>query len=366
MLFLQDGDNVAIPQVSEKVGGKSVGSMRLLIIGAGASLEEATQSGNANAQPFPTIRNMGSYWMVTGLSACVHIACAAYLDSKGITYNKKVLELFTGDRESLAEEEGGNAPLQVFQKAAHDNPQDHNVETVCEFVWQNQGQRNKEFWASFAEHTVYLPLFGMQFEHFFENGVGWKQLRASHIVAKQLSSDDRIINLNYDTVFEIGAKQLGMRLSYFPNKQPNEVLIYKPHGSINLYVNPAHGDMYFVEPDEIYGTFHLPDQRGGTFHPSHGIIPPRLNKSYAQHPVSAWILEDAGTMTPDVVTFWGVGLTSSDKDLEDFYIAACKKARRIEFINPDEEAYKKVCSITGTIVTWFQSLDAWATATTAE
>jgi hypothetical protein len=260
----------------------------------------------------------------------------------------------------LSEEEAGNGPLQAFQKEAESHPNLHNVESVYEFVWYELGQHNQEFWISFVEHTVYLSLFLLQSEHFFQNGVGWKRLVASEVVIQQLRQNDRIISLNYDTVFEIAMKQSAVNFCYSPYDDQGQIRVYKPHGSLNLYINPARYEMYFIHPEDLPGTFHYPDSESGSWHPAAGIIPPRLNKMYRQHPISELILRDLGAVSPDTLTFWGVGLTTSDKDLEQLYIYASQAARRIEFINPDAESYKKAFSMVKRSVTWFKTLDEWA------
>lgn len=263
--------------------------MRVLVIGASATIEETHRTGNPDARPFPTVRNFCSYWGQIGLAPGPTIAAAMYLDSCGIQYNRTVLEFFLGLRRELRDDDGNDGPLQVLQKTAESNPSVHNVESVYEFVWNHRGVRDEQFWSSFVEQTVYLPIFDLQHQHFFQNGVGWKRLEAGQRVAKLLRHTDQVISLNYDTVFEIAMKQVQAGFRYSPNLDEGEISVYKPHGSLNLYVNTARKMMKFIEPDVLPGTFNYPDENG-TWHPAQGIIPPRLNKDYAQHPISQIIV----------------------------------------------------------------------------
>jgi len=73
---------------------------------------------------------------------------------------------------------------------------------------------------------------------FHENGVGFRDLQTTKRVAQTLGPEDLVLNLNYDTVFEIALTQLGRPFKYAPNAvQPNEVLVCKPHGSLNMVLN---------------------------------------------------------------------------------------------------------------------------------
>ena len=139
-----------------------------------------------------------------------------------------------------------------------------------------------------------------------------------------------MLNLNYDTIFEIGAEQAGHNLVFLPNKPKKPSLtVCKPHGSMNLLINSKNSSFYFAQP-----LFAGSVQPGDGFRNYTGFVPPRLDKQYAQHPVAQMIIEPTKSIQPTHVIFWGVGLTDSDKDLLDLYRRWCHLADQIDFINP--------------------------------
>src|SRR5262249_4830897 len=88
-------------------------------------------------------------------------------------------------------------------------------------------------------------------------------------------------------------------------------------------------------------------------------VAPRLNKSYAQHPVSQLILAPAMNRAPDEVIFWGVSLTESDVELVNLYRQWARHAKRIGIINPSEEVARKATGLLGVNVEWFESVRVW-------
>src|SRR5262249_38914524 len=149
-------------------------------------------------------------------------------------------------------------------------------------------------------------------------------------------------------------------LSYSPAPFPDSVLVYKPHGSSNLYVNRARSEFCFADPGHVSGNFSFRDRDGTLWSPSDGLVPPRLDKRYEQHPIAARILGRFGeAFSPTTVTFWGVSLTSSDVDLLDIFRTACERAERVEFINPSAKDALRAHGLLGVELAHFLTLDDW-------
>lgn len=91
-----------------------------------------------------------------------------------------------------------------------------------------------------------------------------------------------------------------------------------------------------------------------------GLIPPRLNKKYSQHPISEQIIENLKSHPkPNILTFWGVGITESDIDLNEIYTDWSISADTIEVINPDKQVSDKVSHLLSKKVDWYPSIDEW-------
>jgi len=91
-----------------------------------------------------------------------------------------------------------------------------------------------------------------------------------------LEARDFVLNLNYDTTFEIALEQLRKPFAYAPNSpEQSELVVCKPHGSLNMVSNNY--KFSFGQPTWL-GT---PEKPG--FKSFSGLIPPRLNKRYDQH-----------------------------------------------------------------------------------
>jgi hypothetical protein len=147
---------------------------------------------------------------------------------------------------------------------------------------------------------------------FFENGVGWKNLQLSKSVAARLEPADLVLSLNYDTVFELALTRLERQFVYSPNKvSGDQLLVCKPHGSLNMVVNNT--QFQFGQPEWLG----MPQPAG--FRSYSGLIPPRLNKQYVQHPITQLILAPVQNRRPQTIIMWGVGLTESDEDLMTLY-----------------------------------------------
>lgn len=192
----------------------------------------------------------------------------------------------------------------------------------------------------------------LQYNVFFENGVGWKDLSLSKAIARSLGQGDLVLNLNYDTVFELALEQLGQPFSYAPNVAQNgEVVICKPHGSLNMVSN--NNGFMFGQPSWLG----MPQPSG--YRSFSGLIPPRLNKQYNQHPISKIIIQSVQNRMPDELIFWGIGLTDSDVDLVELYKAWSKNMPSVTVINPDIGVAEKIAAILRLSVRHYPDLSAW-------
>jgi hypothetical protein len=175
-----------------------------------------------------------------------------------------------------------------------------NVERFMEFVWENrnanfpvsetppagyisglhiresgasygpEGERPATFWDDLQYHGIGNALTFYLIQCFHENGVGLRSLELTKSVAAKYGGGDLILNLNYDTVFEIALGQIARPFAYAPNQpKEDELLLCKPHGSINLVTNDT--AFTFGQP-EWWG---LPEPQG--YRSFSGFVPPRLN-----------------------------------------------------------------------------------------
>jgi hypothetical protein len=182
--------------------------------------------------------------------------------------------------------------------------------------------------------------------------VGFRSLELTRSVAAKYGGGDLILNLNYDTVFEIALSQIGRPFVYAPNQpKEDELVVCKPHGSINLVTNET--AFTFGQP-EWWG---IPEPQG--FRSFSGFVPPRLNKKYAQHPMAKMILDAARNRHPRHIAMWGVGLTDSDADLIDLYSVWVKRAGSVDIINPAFEVAEKARAIFGRPVRHFADVAHW-------
>lgn len=329
---------------------------RLLIVGAGASLEECRRSGNYpedTTRYLPVISNFCNKLFMPD-SGILLRTTSAYLNAHGIPYETKLLHLQEGD--TFTGDDLARSPIAVFRQLERDNPGEHNIERLCEYIWHTF-KTDVKFWDTFIYDGIYLYLFAL-FTEQFGLGLG-KPMHAGTKVASQLTPGDAVINLNYEITFDLALKQANKRICYAPDFDPDSISILKPHGSFNFYINLENGNCYFEEPDRIAGSVGIPDPAGGHFSPHSGIVPPRLHKNYEQHPAASTILDTGRPFRPIVVTFWGVGLTDSDIDLLSVYRESCSGAEQIEFINPSVEAYNKAVNLLHRKITHFQTLDEW-------
>jgi hypothetical protein len=334
--------------------------MRHLVIGAGATLAEAVDHGCPPEFYPPLIRDFARK---TWMNYSPHPVLEAYLHELGHT-------------------ELGDDPRQLFYRLEEDGTA--NIERFLEFAWVNRdrpwkpdlakvppgfisGLRIVEtvgssvqvtpdggggFWENLLYHGVGSPLQFLMLQCFFQNGHGWKDFTLSKRVAAVLVPGDPVLNLNYDTVFELALRQANQPFAYSPNvPNTDQVLVCKPHGSLNMVSNDH--SFTFGQPEWLG----MPQPQG--FRSYSGLIPPRLNKSYSQHPITRMILEPVASRAPEQIVIWGVGLTESDVDLTELYRVWASHARAIEVINPSQDVAERVRALVSCNVVHFSSVTEW-------
>jgi len=209
-------------------------------------------------------------------------------------------------------------------------------------------------WHDMLHFGFLLPITTAMITQFFENGVGWRRLEASSLVSSALQPGDLIVNLNYDTIFEMAVEAQGNAISYLPNVDADHIIVAKPHGSVNLLVNEKKQKFYFGRP-QVHGTAvpTIDDSLAAS------ILPPRIHKHYAQHPIARTILDATRAFAPKELIFWGVGFTQSDLDLNTLYFRLALSSDIISVINPDRHAAIEASEITRRATLHFPSLDSW-------
>ena len=218
--------------------------MKHLIVGAGATFAEALALGNPPETCPPLIKNFAR---VTWDNYSPHPVLEAYL------------------RERLRLTDLGDDPRQLFFRLEEENQT--NIEQFMEYAWENRQREwnvdtsdpvpagytsglrlrthgspetsipswSSQFWEDFLYHGIGSPIAFLMLQCFFENGSGWKDLALSKRLAAKLYEGDLVLNLNYDTVFELALMQSGQPFVYSPNTpRQRDILVCKPHGSLNL------------------------------------------------------------------------------------------------------------------------------------
>lgn len=337
--------------------------MKHLIVGAGATFAEAREQGN------PPDR-------------CPPMMCDFARKTWPNCYNPHpVLEAYLRE---LGYKDLGSDARELFYRLEEEGSS--NIEQFLEFAWIHRGKEWKvekgaaprdyvsgvrivaggstgepipqlapKWWTDFLYNGIGKPLNLCMCQCFFENGRGWKDLKLTKSVAAFLDSGDLVLNLNYDTVFELALDQLNKPFVYCPNEPTNrEILVCKPHGSLNMVMNTE--SFCFGQP----GWLGMPEPP--EFRSYSGFLPPRLNKSYAQHPVSQKILASAAGRRPSEVTMWGVGLTDSDDELLALYREWAQRADRINIINPLGSVATKAAILLECEIRPFASVKEWIDA----
>jgi hypothetical protein len=334
--------------------------MRHLIIGAGATLAEALDQGCPPEIHPPLISDFARK---TWMNYSPHPVLEAYL-------------------RELGHAELGDDPRELFYRLEKEG---HTyIERFLEFAWVNRNQTwepglakvppgyisgfriveaggsnvqigaeaDGSFWDDLLYHGVGSPLQFLMFQCFYTNGSGWKDLALSKRVVAALAPGDLVLNLNYDTVFELALRQTNQPFAYSPNiPRVDQILVCKPHGSLNMVSNDQ--SFTFGQPEWLG----MPQPQG--FRSYSGLIPPRLNKIYSQHPIAHMILEPVASRAPEYITLWGVGLAESDVDLTELYRSWASCARRIEVINPLRKVAERLRTLISCEILHFPSVTDW-------
>lgn len=366
--------------------------MRILVIGAGASIAEGLEAGNKFEDCLPVMANFARkmWWNFNPHPLLDHyLRSIGYLppkedarplfyelEAEGVTNIEKFFEYAWRNRNEawlLSEYDAVKSAGQATTlKPANENgeivtiTENGNQALPTDFIRGLRARyagENKitfepagdlSYWDNMLHHGLGIPMGFLLMNNFFESGVGFKQLVVSQMVAKELNSCDYVLNLNYDTIFEIALEQCGIDFQYSPNiRNGGSIYICKPHGSLNLVVQEDGSGFYFCEPTWL-GT---PEPPGGfSFQ---GLIPPRFAKSYEQNQISKMILKTLKHKRPKVVTMWGIGLTESDVDLASLYSAWVRRGSTIEVINPDTSVASKIKRLLNCEVELFENHLDW-------
>ncbi len=199
-----------------------------------------------------------------------------------------------------------------------------------------------DFWDNLLREGIGRPFSESLMHCFHPNDV--KQLTLTKKMISSLNYGDIVISLNYDTLFEIALSQANKLFAYSPNVLSNSVMVCKPHGSLNFSIKiiPNSGELQLTTGSPFWwGSPEMPQSHGGYSYL--GLIPPRLNKTYEQNPISKEMLDSIKKLCPESVSFWGVGLTKSDLDLCEVFKNWDNAGNNLEVnvINPDSRVINK-------------------------
>ncbi len=355
--------------------------MRFLIIGAGASLEECIRADVPKENWLPLIKNFGEKcWSNKNETSSYPPLLYEYL---------KVMH---------SQEEIGRDPVKLFRSLeAKEN--EINVEHYFEWIHLNyksikkpntdvaayldygyitphfplrglslkdqlilrEGASRSDNLNDIVRRAIGLPLSMKVISAFSENGKSqklFKDIRATHLVSSKLNDCDLVFSLNYDTLFEIGLTQIDRSFVYHPSKDKKHGLkIVKPHGSLNFATNRLTGELFIRNPSDFSAA-----HEGLMIQDF--LIPPRTNKKYSENKFTKFLLDEISYYRPTKLTFWGVGLTQSDIDLNKTYRLWGMQAKKIEFINPDEAVFNNAKRVLNTAkpIIHYKTLDEWLEA----
>lgn len=318
--------------------------MRLMVVGAGASYAEALQAGLPEELRPPLMKDFATrLWR----NYNPHFLLSEFLRQQGHDPGEDARAQFIALEQARAPE--------------------INVERFFEYAYNqrdlivpgHEGFDPASEYENLLYHGILNPLVFLLVDGLFKHGIEKAPLSLSRIVAGNLRSGDTVLNLNYDTIFEIGAEQAGHELAFLPNRPTESSLIVsKPHGSMNLLVNKEQHSFYFARP--LFAGSVQPADGAKNYI---GIVPPRVNKQYAQHPVARMIIEATRGVRPAHAIFWGVGMTDSDQDLLDLYRQWCHAADQVDFINPSLADVENAKKLLGVDIRQYRDVKDWSSET---
>jgi hypothetical protein len=209
-------------------------------------------------------------------------------------------------------------------------------------------------WDNFMRYGIGDPLALLINQSFMNNGVDFVDLPITRKVTSRFSASDLIFSLNYDTLVEIGLQQDKRDFHYLPNAGgADSIAICKPHGSLNMAF--TEDSFSFGDPTKLWPIFPTGDNRKAYV----GLIPPRMNKTYAQTPMASVILQPVQDRMPKSLVMWGIGLTGSDIDLDEVYRSWARTLGFVDVINPDATVAQKVKARLKIDVRSFSSAQLW-------
>jgi hypothetical protein len=241
--------------------GGSRASARLLVVGAGASIEECIRGGIPVEDRFPSIGNF---------------ARQLWRDDEGISAANQ----FVGPYLLAAAWALGSNPLDTFKRLEAIG--ETNVERFFAWGWSTIRVYAPSRWRDLIKWCLFEPFNFLLMKNFWVNGA-IKPLNAGLLVAARLEPDDIVLNLNYDVLFDIALRQHGFSLTYAPNRTDrSSLLVCKPHGSFNLYVNTRREIFAFGDPLDLTSGVRTPDDEEGVWENEPGYVPPRFGKDYTR------------------------------------------------------------------------------------
>jgi hypothetical protein len=150
--------------------------MRVLVIGAGASIEEAKRANVPEEFWPPTIANFAKKMWDGPVSQFFNYWLPDYLKEQGI--------------------DPGNDPTSVFIELGKDPGSLINLERLFEYCWVNKGKTFEGDWKNLIYHGILNPLSFILNKAFYDDGVGVKKLEVGQLVSGRLDDGNLVLNLN--------------------------------------------------------------------------------------------------------------------------------------------------------------------------
>ncbi|MEO6013620.1 MAG: hypothetical protein ABIQ30_08565 [Devosia sp.] len=312
--------------------------MRLLVVGAGASYAEGKEAGLPEDLLPPLISNFARQ---TWGDYNPHEFISGYLRRHGFRHGRDAREAFL-----VLEADPRNGI---------------NIESFFQYAYEHRQQRSYASahpgsvsdYENLLHHGIFRPLTEKLCAGLLADGVDGARLPAHAAMASRFTPDDLVLNLNYDTLFELGAEVAGHSVCFLPNTPlAGQLRVAKPHGSINCLV--SENGWTFFKP---YFNTILPAGGWGNF-----FVPPRRGKKFSDEQISERIVSVVRDQRPDEIVFWGIGLTSSDADVAELMRELASRAGILDFLNPNDDAHQRAVDLFGRPVRRFRDHRHWLNA----